>query len=470
MSARHHVVIGDGLVALEFVAAASLSPGDRLSVIGPQVAQFGRGVAYADEPADALWRYAFLLNSPSDALDPDFVLWMRDRWAWIADAMRGRRPDWLAAGQPYLDRDDIGALNVPRRIYGDYLREQAEATLAGLRRRGVHVDLTADRVTGLEPGPQGLALTLGSGRVVQADSVDVATGGPANQRLDGDDGPASYPCLFGHEQEITERLKPGMSVCCIGANATMLDVLRLCQCVLPERDIRFTAVSTAGRLPAALYAPYPFRLTEPDIGGPYETAAAFLAAMRREIDRASAAGDGVAELRGGFRKVFMEQGLSRFLPDPAEARQVTGPIKDWLLGGTRDAIEDFDRMMADGQTRLVAARVRGIEYSRACAVVICEQAGGVARTIAADIVINCAGPGRSFNFDPLTRSMIDRGWISVCGVSNGLEVGEDCRTTIPGLRHLSPATTVIGDHVFAMPLYDAGQLRQVLRGLKAPAG
>ncbi len=34
---------------------------------------------------------------------------------------------------------------------------------------------------------------------------------------------------------------------------------------------------------------------------------------------------------------------------------------------------------------------------------------------------------------------------------------------LEGVRHLSPATTVIGDEVVAMPLYDAHMLREYVR-------
>ncbi|WP_186766253.1 FAD/NAD(P)-binding protein [Phaeobacter marinintestinus] len=417
---HHHVVIGDGLVALEFVSNLSLRRGDRLSVIGPQVVQLGRGIAYAQAPKDAAWRYAFLLNSPSDGLDPEFTDWMRDRWGDIQDTMHGRRPDWLASAKPYLARDDIGALNPPREIYGDYLRQQAQGVLDRLKRTGVQVSQVSETVVDLKVSPYGFDVLLHSGDVLSAETVDVAIGGPSNQRFQGDDGPNRYPQLSGNEQDIADRLRPGLSVCCIGSNATMLDALRLCQAVLDEPDIRFTALSTSGQLPAALYAPYPRRMmTEPDLGGPYETAKGFLAAVRGEMQKAERAGDRMAEMRAGFRKVFMEQGLATFLPDHDEARKAIGPISTWLLGGTRDAIEDFDRLTKTGQTRIITARVHQIETGRDGAVVHYEDATGAPLTHKADIVLNCAGPGRGFNFDPLTTSLINRGWVSICPVSNG---------------------------------------------------
>ncbi|MEO0915173.1 MAG: hypothetical protein AAFY59_19665, partial [Pseudomonadota bacterium] len=61
--------------------------------------------------------------------------------------------------------------------------------------------------------------------------------------------------------------------------------------------------------------------------------------------------------------------------------------------------------------------------------------------------------------DALTEHLLERGWLSVCPVNKGLEVGAGCRTGLGAVRHLSPATTVIGEEVMAMPLYDAHMLR-----------
>ena len=108
---QHHVIVGDGLTAAEFAATRIMSAGDTLTIIGPHVDQPGRGVAYAKAPPDAPWRYAYLFNSPSYAVDADFAHWLSDHWHEVALCMQGRKPDWLAAAKPYSDNGDIAALN-----------------------------------------------------------------------------------------------------------------------------------------------------------------------------------------------------------------------------------------------------------------------------------------------------------------------------------------------------------------------
>ncbi|UWQ99995.1 hypothetical protein K3729_04240 [Rhodobacteraceae bacterium S2214] len=87
-----------------------------------------------------------------------------------------------------------------------------------------------------------------------------------------------------------------------------------------------------------------------------------------------------------------------------------------------------------------------------------DRAGNVS-SYDTGFVINCAGSGRNSTFDPLTEQMIADDTIARCPVTGGLGVGEKCATQLSNVRHLSPATTIIGDEVMPMPLYDAHFLR-----------
>ena len=109
-SNRHHIVIGDGGTAAAFAEMAQLNPGDRLSVIAHAPENLGRGLAYGDHAADAPWRYAYLLNSPSAAVLPEFADWLEDHWPEVSRAMQGRRPDWLGFGADHIAAGDLAAL------------------------------------------------------------------------------------------------------------------------------------------------------------------------------------------------------------------------------------------------------------------------------------------------------------------------------------------------------------------------
>ena len=95
MAGKTHAIIGDGLTAAEFAKTIRLPSGSLLYVIGPAVGQLGRGLAYADTPDGAVWKDAYLLNSPSEGGDPVFAEWMCANWDGIArGAFRAPMSPW----------------------------------------------------------------------------------------------------------------------------------------------------------------------------------------------------------------------------------------------------------------------------------------------------------------------------------------------------------------------------------------
>ena len=465
----HHAIVGDGLTAAEFAASARLQAGDTLTIIGPNVAAFGRGVAYASAPADAPWRYAYLLNSPCYAVDPDFAQWIPQNREWLIEQMRGRRPDWLAAGEPWLASGDLASLNAPREIYGDFCARRTTDALARLRAADINVTLVEASVTDIAPTGDGLNLALNNGQSITANSIDVATGGPVNQRFDGDCGARAFAQLFGHEEQIAEQLGPRGRIICIGANATMLDLLRFCQSIQQERDIQFTALSLRGVLPEPLIPSPSKSITQLELKARYSTADEFLQDLVALKDKAQAAGDNFEALRAGLRHLFMQTSLTTLLPNIEDARKVARPLYRTFQGGTRDSIHDFQRLAQSGNTRMLTGEVISIESSASDATVVYRDHTGAEQRLSADVVVNCAGPGRISRFDPFTTKMIERGWISNCPHSGGIVVGARCNTTIPGIRYFGPAVTTIGDTPLPIPFYDALRIRLTVQALNNPA-
>ncbi len=456
---RRRIIVGDGVAAAALTETSTAQAGDSLVVAGYKASQLGRGLAYMSEPRETPWRYAYLLNSPADDIDPDFGQWIVDNWEHIQGSMVGRSPDWLGAAKPYLDCDDKRGLNVPRAFFGDYMEQRSQQAIAALRERGVNVDIVDDEAVSLEQGADGFKLLTASGRRLHADAVDIATGGPKTQRIEGDDGPFCAPELFGHEERIADHAKRGAEIWCIGTNATMLDALRLCQSVVPEDQLRFTACSPRGIMPEPLIARLPRDITKPELSGPYPSAKAFLDDVQRNMQLAQTAGHQMREVRAGFRAFFIEHGLKCFVPDLHEARLVPPTLRHWFRGGTRDTLHDFHRLSLTNHTRVVRGAVSAIESTDDGVNLLLKDETDALVPYKAGFVINCSGAGATFEFDALTRSLIDRDWVSICNRSGGIRVNDGCQTNMPGVRYLSPATTVIGDEVMPMPLYDAHLLR-----------
>lgn len=457
--AKTHLVVGDGATALAFIENAALTTGDHLIILGKTATELGRGAAYAKGEANTPWRYAYLLNSPADDIDKDFAQWLSEHWDGLTETMIGRSPNWIAAAQPLVDAGDIFGLNAPREFYGDFMREKAEAALSALRENGIEIEIIEDEAKSIDVQDSGVIITTLGGRNLFANTADVAPGGPSTLRIEGDDGPFAVPTLFGNETQIAEHIKAGREIFCIGGNAAMLDVLRLCQSLLPDEDVQIVSCAPDGEVPAPLIPRLPRRLTKPTLSTGHATAESFLAEVRREIDAALERGEEMRDIRAGFRAHFLENPLTSYIADSSEARIVPATLRFWLRGGTRDTILDMHRLIGSGQAKIVTGFVKQVVHGdKGATVHVIDEAGNVSE-YETGFVINTAGAGPNSKYDALTEDMLAKGLIGTCPISKGLTVGKGLRTTAPAVRHLSPATTVIGEDVMAMPLYDVHMLR-----------
>lgn len=447
---HHHVVIGDGATAAAFAAHARLAPGDRLSIIGPGSApgQFGRGAAYPDPGRGSPWRDAYLLNSPAEAVEPDFVPWVRDRWDSIFPRISAV-PGWVALNTGHLQAMDLAAMFLPRSVFGDFLVDRAETGLSRQEGRGMILDRIGAKVTGIERAKTGFRLTLSGGPEIVADSVDVATGAP---KLGGRRGLA----LHGNEDAILGRLHPGTRIVCLGANATMLDLIRLIRCRLRRDDVNLTVLTLSGHLPEPLVWERPRRApVAPRITGPFDTAEEFLTALQTEISGFRAAGAVMSELRSGYRGFFDNHPLATLVPNLDEARKLPAELARILRVGTHDTMVEFDRLRQDIRLRLGPAPDRVEQAGEGWRV----STGG--ETIDADLVIDATGaaPG---DLDPLAAHLVMRGWLTAH--PSGIAVGPGLETCVPGLRYLSPSVSEIGDVILPLPLYDVCDLARLAQG------
>jgi len=460
---KHHIIIGDGLTAAEFANTCQCGAGDTLTVIGPDLDNLGRGIAYARAPKTAPWKYAYLLNSPARSVDSAFSDWLSEHWSTIAENMAGRSPDWLGSALHYVELNQIASLNAPREFYGDFFHADTLNKLQVLEEKGVSVQRIKSRASNIEFDGKQLHVGIDNGDQLIADSIDVATGGAQNQRISGDDNENSFPDLFGFEARIIEKLGAAGSIIAIGSGAAMLDCLRVCQSVQNEQNLNFTAISPSGKTLKPLRPGDTFKPANYELNGVFERAVDFVDAIKIQQEKALASGHNFYETRVGLRSVFFNKSVNDFVPNIDEARKVATPLFKHFEGGTRDSIDDFHRLEKTGQTRILAGRVQRIEQNRDGASVKFVDSDGNQQTMNASVVVNCAGPGRENRFDTLTKKMLEQRWINICPQSHGLLVGKNGHTSIPGVRYLGPAVTSIGDIAQQVPLYDAFRLRRVVQ-------
>jgi uncharacterized NAD(P)/FAD-binding protein YdhS len=359
--ARTHVVIGDGATAAALATRAPLRSGDRLIVLGPDVAQLGRGLAYRDHAAGDPWRHAYLLNSPNESVDRRFAAWFAANWDVLRPEIARHQPRWLAFGAAHIAARDLGALFAPRAIFGHWVTLETKAGLHALGDRGVGIDLRPATVRKVAPAAQGFEVVLASGDSLFADSVDVATGGAGTLPFRGAGGPASFPGLYGWEHRIAQRVSPGTLVTCVGGNAAMLDVLRFLQCLLDDGDIRLRVINR-GPVPEPLVLHRPRRpAVSPTLSGPFASAAEVLAALDADIAGFRSAGADMAQLRGGFSPWFDSLDLNTLLPDRSEQRTLARQLEPRFRRGTHDSIADYTRLKAAGRIEEVMGTVQAID-------------------------------------------------------------------------------------------------------------
>jgi len=461
---RHHVIVGCGAAAASLVPGLPLGPGDSLTVIGDDVGQLGRGLAYGRAPPDAPWHLLYLLNSPAGAVDPGFAKWAADRQDEITARM-ARYPEWLARGAEALAAGDMAALFLPREIFGDYLVERSADALAAHAAAGVRVRTRTGLVTDLEREGDGFVLTLTGGARLRASHVDVATGGPGTQRYGADSGPGAFTTLYGNGDAICAALRAGDPLTCLGGNAAMLDLMRLAYAVLGEDGLRMKVIAASGARPEPVIWTRPRgTAATPVLAGPFESAEALLEAVDAEIARLRANGADMAALRPGFRQLLDGGGFARLLPDPDQRQRIGARLERRFRRGTHDSLAQFDRLARAGRIAVQAGRITRV-YAEAPERVHISLDGAESLTV--PLVVNTTGPGEGMAFDLVTTGLIRRGWLRLTG--GGIALRPGLRAEVAGLRYLSPAISRVGDDVPPFPLYDYSDLRRLAEAANADA-
>lgn len=239
MGARQHLaIVGDGAVAAAFLANARLVPGDRLTLIGPNVGRFGAGRFYADHDSRQPWRLAYLLDRPNGEMAKGFADWLAEEWPALLPEIAAAQPLHVRRWSKALAEGAFGEFAAPRAIYGRYLALRSCERLTKFVKDGVQVQLITGLATDLSRAGDLFRITLASGEVIEADRVDVATGGSASQRFGADAGPTAFTTLYGNEEAIARVLKPGWEVTCLGASTEVLDVVHFLRAVQPTQELR----------------------------------------------------------------------------------------------------------------------------------------------------------------------------------------------------------------------------------------
>lgn len=394
------VIIGAGFSGT-LVAVQLLRQSRRplhITLVERRQAQIAAGVAYGTASP------CHLLNVPAGAISalpdqPDHFL----RWA------RSRTLD------PAID---AGAF-LPRRLYGDYLRELFNDSLRGAA-TGCQLELVIDEAVAVRPQPGGARVQLRGGRVLTATQVVLALGNfPPGQAFAA--GSARYhaePWSAG----VLAALLAARSCLIIGTGLTMVDL------AIELQEQGYTGaihvVSRRGLLPATHAAP--------NVSGPPpgwietpSTARALLRQLRRQI---AACGDWRACI-DALRP--HSQTLWRALPLAEQRRFLRHLRPYWDSHRHRLAprlAQQLDTLLAEGQLRRHVGRIEAIETAAAGVAVRIRRRGGGSEILHVEQVVNCTGSESDYRKlkSPLVTHLLGQGLVRSDALGLGLAVDADC--------------------------------------------
>lgn len=380
-------IIGGGatgtLLAINLVRHAAKGNALEINLIEKD-AEIGRGVAYGTD------KDFHLLNVPA--------------------AKMGAFPDDIEHFYRWLVENNFDyapASFVPRKIYGEYLRQIFAETVAR-QSKTVQVNVFRDEAVDLLPKNGASKILLASGEQIDSDQIVLAFGNflPPNVRT-ASNAYAASPKYFQSpwRADIPAAIDRAENVLVIGTGLTAIDV------VLSLFNNRHTgqiyALSTHGWLPS-VHAPaavYPSFESELET---QNTVRGLLKIVRRHIKNAEAAGNNwravIDSLRPATQTLWLRLSVAE------KQRFMRHLQRRWDVARHRmppECFEILQNLQSRGQLQILRGRIRDIELTASGDFTVFY---GADKQVAANRIINCTGSQANYEkLDaPLIKNLLAR--------------------------------------------------------------
>jgi uncharacterized NAD(P)/FAD-binding protein YdhS len=374
--------------------------------------RMARGTAYAQKP------YPYLLNVPASRMS----LNSSDPLEFLKFAQQ-RLPDATA--------DDF----LPRAMYGEYLetalRDAELASPVHVRLHRIHGEVSAvERTNNTEP----FRVELYDGSSFVADDVVLALGNPPPGHVPGTEPLLGSPQYVADPWSSPPQFQPDETVLIIGTGLTMADTVlagsEAARGQPGQGNVNFHAISRRGLVPPSQTA---FRHAGCDDGGVALLRAASSSARRlfravRELT------DDVQRRGGDWREAItcvrnFAPAIWQRLPNRERQRFLRHARPYWDVHRhrlPRETLERLHDLRRADKLHVHAGRITEFELVGEKVLVTWRVRGGdTTQTLLVDRVINCTGadynPHRSK--DPLTRSLLAQGLVTVDALGLGLRTG-----------------------------------------------
>lgn len=319
---------------------------------------------------------------------------------------------------------------VPRKLYGEYLRELFCASFKN-KNPNVAVNLLDDEAVDILIDDARAQVILKSGEVVYSDKVVLAFGNFAPPHPKTADQAFTQSAKYFQnpwDNALFERVKLTDDVFIIGTGLTMVDVAASFQNHLHRGKIY--AFSTRGLLPAThelgfVYPSFADELKQTT------RISEMLKIVRRHIDKA---GEAHSNWRGVIDSLRPHtQAIWLGLPTAEKSSFMQHLSRYWNVARHRlppESAKLIDDLQTAGQLRILKGRLRNITVDETGKFDVSYSADGVETRLPVDAIINCIGSESNFSrIDfPLVKNLIGKGLIKPDELKLGIDATPDGRT------------------------------------------
>ncbi len=369
--------------------------------------RIGRGVAYSTT------RDCHLLNVPASKMGA-FPEDVEHFYKWLQEKNYAYQPNEF----------------VPRKIYGEYLREVVCSTIVN-KAPNVQINIIDDEAVDIALDEQQAQTILKSGEILFSDQVVLAFGNflPPDPTVENQ--------AFAHSEkyfrnpwnsEFYEKIKADEDVLIVGTGLTMVDVVLNLHASGHRGKIY--ALSTRGLLPAVHQLGHVY----PSFYDELQTQTRItdiLKIVRRHIKKAEAEGGNWRGVIDSLRPHTQE--IWRNLPDAEKRYFMQHLSRYWNAARHRmppEAAQILAEMQSRGALEITKGRLRKIEANENGKFDVSYTADGAENQLSIDAIINSIGSQSNFRkLDaPLLVNLLASGTINTDSLRLGLDALPDGRT------------------------------------------